>query len=74
MMAALFESPTKYRHKTGRKLARNLRLDIAQFEPDLDASNVADRVQRDRKTLSRDFPPNAPYLFIDGVHYENVWN
>ncbi|MCI2394036.1 hypothetical protein MN186_06085 [Aliiroseovarius sp. N1F302] len=62
-MAALFESPPKYRHKTVRKLARNLRLDIAQFEPDLDASNVADRVQRDRETLSQDFPSNAPYLF-----------
>lgn len=74
MVEALFNAPPKYTRASVIKLARKLGLNIERFETDLDAPEMAQRIQHDRDTLSKEVPPSAPYLFIDGTLYQGVWD
>ncbi|MDE9450493.1 Na+/H+ antiporter NhaA [Aliiroseovarius sp. Z3] len=74
MFTALFEAPPKYTRPSVIKLANKLGLDLARFEADLDAPDVAQRIQHDRNSLSKEVPPSAPYLFFDGTLYQGVWD
>lgn len=74
MVTALFDAPPKFTRASVIKLASGLGLDLTQFEADLDAPEVAQRIKHDRESLSKEVPPSAPYLFIDGILYQGVWD
>jgi NhaA family Na+:H+ antiporter len=54
--------------------ARELGLDVEQFERDLDDDGVAARVQSDFNGARRNGVTGTPTLFVDGVRYDGAWD
>ena len=54
--------------------ARELGLDVARFERDLDSDEVRARVDADISAGRDDGVTGTPTLFVDGVRYDGAWD
>ena len=57
-----------------RDIARDLGLDMAQFDRDLDSAEVRERIDRDMADAVRNGVTGTPTLFVDGVRYDGAWD
>ncbi|MEJ0028039.1 MAG: Na+/H+ antiporter NhaA [Rhizomicrobium sp.] len=57
-----------------RKLARDIGLDMAQFERDLEDEALAARVEEDLEEGRRNGVTGTPSFFIDGQRYDGAWD
>ncbi|MBX5482662.1 MAG: Na+/H+ antiporter NhaA [Myxococcaceae bacterium] len=56
------------------EMARDLGLDLVQFERDLGSDEVRARVQEDLEDGKRNGVTGTPTLFVDGVRYDGAWD
>lgn len=55
-------------------IARDLGLDIAQFERDLNATETIQRVRDDLDEGKRNGIAGTPTIFVDGIRYDGAWD
>ncbi|WP_299934605.1 Na+/H+ antiporter NhaA [uncultured Pelagimonas sp.] len=74
MNGPLFELETPIYHEHVVALARELELDIEQFEDDLFSQATDAQLQEDRETAEDLGVTETPTLFIDGREYLGAWD
>lgn len=72
MHAAIYAQQSELGSDLAHKLARVLKLDMAQFESDLDARRYRPRVKRDFMGGMRSGVVGTPTFFISGKRYEGA--
>ena len=70
----LFDREPPFSREDLSTLARDIGLDIERFERDLDAGDVAGRVQEDIDDGLRHGVTGTPTLFVDDVRYDGAWD
>jgi len=70
----LFDREPPFSREDLSILARDIGLDIERFERDLDADDVAGRVQDDIDDGRRHGVTGTPTLFVDDVRYDGAWD
>ncbi|HWY62465.1 MAG TPA: Na+/H+ antiporter NhaA [Rhizomicrobium sp.] len=66
------ELPLTEKHMRG--FARDIGLNMEQFERDLDSDEVRERVQTDLAEGRRNGVTGTPTMFVDGVRYDGAWD
>jgi NhaA family Na+:H+ antiporter len=74
MYDALFDKEPPISEGDARELARNLGLDMARFDHDLDSDVVRSRVAEDLAEAGRDGVSGTPTIFVDGIRYDGAWD
>jgi NhaA family Na+:H+ antiporter len=74
MYDALFDREPPISEKDARELARNLGLDMARFDSDLDSEAVRARVEDDLADAGRNGVSGTPTIFVDGIRYDGAWD
>ena len=70
----LFDEPPPFGEARIREMARELGLDMARFERDLDAQATLARVEDDLDEARRNGVHGTPTIFVDGLRYDGAWD
>ncbi|HEY7976955.1 MAG TPA: Na+/H+ antiporter NhaA [Rhizomicrobium sp.] len=70
----LFEEKPPYGEARVREIARDIGLDMDQFERDLAAPETLARVEEDLEEGRRHGVNGTPTIFVDGVRYDGAWD
>ncbi|WP_324753330.1 Na+/H+ antiporter NhaA [Roseovarius sp. Pro17] len=74
MHQALFRRRQRFTAKGIKKLAKEIELDIAQFQKDLTSDAVKAHLAEDRETATAVDVQRTPTLFIEGQPYSGAWD
>jgi len=70
----LFDEKPPFGEARIREMARELGLDMARFERDLDAQATLARVEDDLDEARRNGVHGTPTIFVDGMRYDGAWD
>jgi NhaA family Na+:H+ antiporter len=70
----LYESEPPLSEADVLAIAKELGLDLAQFERDLSSPETIERVQEDLAEGRRNGVAGTPTIFVDGVRYDGAWD
>lgn len=70
----LFDEKPPFGEARIRAIARELGLDMARFERDLDAQATLERVEDDLDEARRNGVHGTPTIFVDGLRYDGAWD
>src|SRR5882724_9936634 len=74
MYDRLFDEEKPLDEEAARLIAREIGLDEARFEADLDSESVRRRLAEHLAAARRDGVSGTPTLFVDGVRYDGAWD
>jgi NhaA family Na+:H+ antiporter len=70
----LYEKEPPFTEKQIRDFARDLGLDMARFDSDLEGEEARIRIEEDLAEGRRNGVTGTPTFFIDGVRYDGAWD
>jgi NhaA family Na+:H+ antiporter len=70
----LFDEKPPFGEARIREIARELGLDMARFERDVDAQETLTRVEDDVDEARRNGVHGTPTIFVDGMRYDGAWD